>query len=158
MLNEGKGIRLSQLVAVAVLVGGLGWVGLKVYLNRGNLLPYVSWVSAVTVVLAAALVLAAGLPVRTFLRGQATRTLSPIRAARTLVLAQAAAITGAGVTGWYVAVLALVVPDLELASAQSLLWPAVAAAVGGAVLATVGLVVQRMCRIDPPDDPPGRPA
>ena len=50
----------------------------------------------------AVLVIAAGLPVRRFLRGEAP-SLNPVRAARTLVLAQAAALTGAGASGWYAA-------------------------------------------------------
>ena len=73
------------------------------YLNSGGLLPPASWISAVLLAVMAALVFAAGLPVRRFLRGQATKPLSPIRAARTLVLAQAAALTGAGVLGFYAA-------------------------------------------------------
>ena len=84
----------------------MGW---RVYLNTGGLLPPATWVSSVLLVVTAALVFAAGLPVRRFLQGRRDKTLSPIRAARTLVLAQAAALTGAGVFGFYAAQVLLVV-------------------------------------------------
>ena len=90
----------------------------------------------------------AGLPVRRFLRGQATRPLSPIRAARTLVLAQAAALTGAGVLGFYAAQLALVLPDIDLPSYRSLMWRLLGLCLGAVLLAAAGMATQRMCRID----------
>ena len=107
VVNQGRGLRLGHLVGVTLVLGGLSWMGWRLYLNSGSLLPPASWISAVLLAVMAALVFAAGLPVRRFLRGQATKPLSPIRAARTLVLAQAAALTGAGVLGCYAAQLAL---------------------------------------------------
>ncbi len=152
MVNGGRGLRWSQLAAVALVVGAAAWIGIRFYLNAGNLIPAVSWVSVVLLVLMAVLVASAGLPVRRFLRGQATKTLSPIRAARTLVLAQAAALTGAGVLGWYAAQLAHAVADLELTSNRRALWPLVALCAGALVLLAAGMATQRMCRIPPRDD------
>ena len=103
MVNEGRGLRWAQLAGIALVVGLLSWLGWRLYLNAGHLLGPASWVSAVLLVAMAVLVIGAGLPVRRFLRGEARKTLSPIRAARTLVLAQAAALTGSGVLGWYAA-------------------------------------------------------
>jgi Protein of unknown function (DUF3180) len=148
VVNDGRGLRIAHLVGVALVVGGLSWMGWRLYLNAGNLLPPVSWVSSILLVLMAVLVLSAGLPVRRFLRGEATKPLSPIRAARTLVLAQAAALTGAGVFGYYAGQLVLVVPELDIVSYQGLLWRLGAIIVGGLLLAAAGLATQRMCRID----------
>ncbi|HEY7721554.1 MAG TPA: DUF3180 domain-containing protein [Pedococcus sp.] len=148
MVNDGRGLRLSHLLGVALVVGGLSWIGWNLYLGRGGLLPPAPWVSAVLLAVMAALVFAAGLPVRRFLRGQATRPLSPIRAARTVVLAQAAALTGAGVLGFYGAELLIVLPDLDIPSYSALAWRLAALCAGALLLACSGMAVQRMCRID----------
>lgn len=148
MVNQGRGLRLGHLVGVTLVLGGLSWMGWSLYLNSGGLLPPASWISAVLLAVMAALVFAAGLPVRRFLRGQATKPLSPIRAARTLVLAQAAALTGAGVLGFYAAQLALVLPDIDLPSYRSLMWRLLGLCLGAVLLAAAGMATQRMCRID----------
>ena len=148
MVNQGRGLRLGHLVGVTLVLGGLSWMGWSLYLNSGGLLPPASWISAVLLAVMAALVFAAGLPVRRFLRGQATKPLSPIRAARTLVLAQAAALTGAGVLGFYAAQLALVLPGIDLPSYRSLLWRLLGLCFGAVLLAAAGMATQRMCRID----------
>jgi hypothetical protein len=145
-------------VAVALAVGGAAWVVMRLFLNAGNLLPAVSWVSVILLLIMAALVVSAGLPVRRFQRGEATKTLSPIRAARTLVLAQAAGLTGAGVTGWYAAQLAHVLADLELAANQRMVWPLIGLCVSALLLASAGMATQRMCRIDKRDEDEDRTA
>lgn len=151
-MNEGRGLRWAQLAAIVVVVGLLSWLGWRLYLNNGHLLGPASWVSAVMIVAMAVLVVAAGLPVRRFLRGEARKSLSPIRAARTLVLAQAAALTGAGVLGWYAAQVAHALAELDLPGYRSLLWKLLALCFASAVLMTAGMVTQRMCRVDPPRD------
>lgn len=150
MVNGGHGLRWSQLIAVAIVIGLLSWTGWRLYLNAGNLLVPASWVSPVLLVAMAALVVGAGLPVRRFLRGEATRTLSPIRAARTLVLAQAAALTGAGVLGWYAAQAVHAAADVDLPGYRGLLWRLLALCAAAAALAAAGMATQRMCRVDPP--------
>ena len=124
-MNQGNGLRWAQLAGIALVVGLLSWLGWRLYLNGGHLLGPASWVSAVMLVAMAILVIGAGLPVRRFLRGEARKTLSPIRAARTLVLAQAAALTGSGVLGWYAAQVAHALGDVDL---PGLPRPALAAA------------------------------
>ena len=148
MVNDGRGLRLAHLLGVVLVVGGLSWIGWNLYLGQGGLLPPASWVSAVLLAVMAALVFASGLPVRRFLRGQATRPLSPIRAARTVVLAQAAALTGSGVFGFYGAELLIVLPDLDIPSYSALAWRLAALCAGALLLAAAGMAVQRMCRID----------
>jgi len=152
MVNEGRGLRVSHLVGVALVVGALSWMGWSVYLSRGNLLPPSTWISSIILVVTAALVFAAGLPVRRFLQGRATRTLSPLRAARTLVLAQAAALTGAGVLGFYTAQVVLLVPDIDLLSYRTLFWRLLALCASALLLSAAGMATQRMCRIEPSDE------
>ncbi len=151
MVNDGLGLRWSQLAATALVVGAVSWIGWRLYLNTGALLGPASWISSVLLLVLSVLVVGAGLPVRRFLRGEATRPLSPIRAARTLVLGQAAALTGAAVLGWYAAQAAHALADLSLPGYRALLWRLVALCVAAAVLAGAGMVTQRMCRVDPPD-------
>ena len=151
MVNEGLGLRWAQLAATALVAGAVSWIGWRIYLNTGALLGPASWVSSVLLLLMAVLVIGAGLPVRRFLRGEATKPLSPIRAARTLVLAQAAALTGAGVLGWYAAQVAHALAELSLPGYRELLWRLLALCVSAALLAVAGMVTQRMCRVDPPD-------
>jgi len=151
VVNDGTGLRWAQLAAIALVVGLASWVGWRFYLNAGHLLAPASWVSPVLLVLMAVLVFAAGLPVRRFLRGRATKSLSPIRAARTLVLAQAAALTGSAVLGWYAAQAAHALADVDLPGYRDVLWRLLALCGAALVLAVAGMVTQRMCRID--DDP-----
>ncbi len=152
MVNQGHGLRWAQLAGIAVVVGVLSWLGWRLYLNGGHLLGPASWVSAVMLVAMAVLVIGAGLPVRRFLRGEARRSLSPIRAARTLVLAQAAALTGSGVLGWYAAQVAHALANLDLPGYRDLLWRLLALCAASLVLTTAGMLTQRMCRVDPPED------
>ena len=163
MVNQGHGLRWAQLAGITLVVGLLSWLGWRLYLNAGHLLGPASWVSAVMLVAMAVLVVGAGLPVRRFLRGEARKPLSPIRAARTLVLAQAAALTGSGVLGWYAAQVAHALGDVDLPGYRDLLWRLLALCFASLVLTTAGMLTQRMCRVDPPDrgrdgapDEPGR--
>jgi len=155
VVNDGRGLRWSQLVALALVVGLLSWIGWRFYLNAGHLLGPASWVSSVLIVAMAILVIGAGLPVRRFLRGEARKTLSPIRAARTLVLAQAAALTGSAVLGWYAAQVAHALADVDLPGYRALLWRLLALTASSLVLAGAGMLTQRMCRVDPPNDSSG---
>jgi Protein of unknown function (DUF3180) len=151
VVNQGYGLRWSQLVGVAVVVGLLSWVGWRLYLNSGHLLGPASWISSLLLVLMAVLVTSAGLPVRRFLRGESRKPLSPIRAARTLVLAQAAALTGAAVFGWYAAQAVHALVDIDLGDYRSLFWRLVTLCVAALLLAAAGMLTQRMCRVDPPE-------
>ena len=149
-MNDGAGLRWSQLVGICLVIGLVSWAGWRLYLNAGHLLTEPSWVSPILLVLMAILVVAAGLPVRRFLHGRATKPLSPIRAARTLVLAQAAALTGSAVLGWYAAQAVHALADLDLAGYRAVFWRLVVLCAAAAVLAGAGMATQRMCRIDGP--------
>lgn len=148
-------IRLQTIALVAAVAGVVSF-GLFALLSRnGSLVPRPPVLAGILVLVMGALILWLARPVRHYLQGRATSSLDPLRAARTVVLAQAGALTGAAVAGWYAGQLAVVLTGLELVANQARILPlslTIAAALG---LAAAGMVAQRWCRIEPPDD--GRP-
>jgi hypothetical protein len=153
MLRNGRGVTIRLVLAVSVVVTGLSYLILRLWTDQGGTLPPASWGGFIVLVFMACGVFFAGLPVRRFLRGKATRPLNPIRAMRTLVLAQASALTGAVVTGWYIARVLVLLPTLDVPSHRTLAIRLAALAVGGVVMVVAGLLTQAMCRVD--KDQPG---
>ncbi|WP_242493808.1 DUF3180 domain-containing protein [Sanguibacter massiliensis] len=87
-----------------------------------------------------------GWAVRRYTQGRRP-SLSGLRAARTLVLAQSAALTGAALTGWYLAHVLLVAGDLDVAALRGkALWAGLAA-LAAVTLTVAGVVVERWCRV-----------
>jgi Protein of unknown function (DUF3180) len=148
MVRDGRGVSTRFLLLLGLVVTVFTYLGLRVWNGQGGALPQTSWGALIVLVFMAGGVFFAGLPVRRFLRGQAKRTLNPMRAVRTLVLAQAAALTGALVTGWYLAQVLGLLPEFDIASRRSVAIRLAALAAGGVLMAIVGLVVQAMCRLD----------
>jgi hypothetical protein len=142
-----RGVSIRLLLLVGVAVTGFAYLVLRFWTERGGALPAAGWGAFIVLLFMACGVFFAGLPVRRFLRGTAKKPLNPMRAMRTVVLAQASALTGALVTGWYVAQILVLLPDLDIASRRSLAWRLAALAVGGILMAVAGLVVQAMCRV-----------
>jgi hypothetical protein len=153
MLRDGRGVTIRLALLVGVVVAGFSYLGLSVWTGRGGYLPQPSWGGFIVLVFMACGVFFAGLPVRRFLRGKATKTLNPIRAMRTLVLAQACALTGAVVAGWYVAQVLVMVPILDVSSRRTVALRLVALAAGGVLMVVAGLLTQAMCRVN--GDGPG---
>lgn len=147
-----KEIRVQTLVLAAVVAAGLSFVLFLVLARSGQLVPRPPVLAGILIVVMGALVLWMARPVRRYLEGQATTPLDPMRAARVVVLAQAAALTGSLAAGWYLGQVGVVLTDLSLVANQERILPLVALALTGVALATAGLVAQRWCRVDPPDD------
>ncbi|WP_298461821.1 DUF3180 domain-containing protein [uncultured Cellulomonas sp.] len=143
--------RWQTLVAVAVVVTAVAWSLLGVLRGQGLVPPPVSWPVVVVMLVIAGGVLRMGWAVRQFLQGRRP-DLDPVRAARTAVLAKASCYTGASLLGWYAAQVLVVLGDLEIDSQRERAVAAGVAALGAAVLAVVGLVVEHLCRIPPPSD------
>lgn len=158
MVSDGRGVRIRLVALLAVGVAALSYPGLRIWTGRGNELPPTSWVSVVVLVFMASGVFVAGLPVRRFLRGQARKPFNPLRAMRILVLAQASALTGALVTGWYLAQVLVLSPDLDIASRRGLALRLAALALGGVLMSVAGLLTQAMCRVDTSDKDGGNGA
>jgi len=152
MVRDGRGVSTRLVLLLGLVVTGFAYLGLRIWTGQGLLLPQASWGALIVLVFMACGVFFAGLPVRRFLRGQAKKSLNPMRAMRTLVLAQAAALTGALVTGWYLAQVLVVLPDFDIESRRTLVVRLAALAAGGVLMAVAGLAAQSMCRVDKRDD------
>ena len=147
MVTSG-GVRLRQLVVVTVVVGLLGLVVLRLL---GGTVPSPGWPGVVLLLFMAVGVYFAALPVK---RLRERRVLSPgsaLRAARSLVLGQAAALTGAGLLRWHAAQVGGTVAHVDVDSHRRRVWLLVGHALAAIVLVVSGLLAQRICRIDPPD-------
>ena len=147
-----KEIRIQTLLLVAAGTGIIGFIVFTVITRTGELVPRPSLLSGVLLVAMGGLVLWLARPVRRYLQGRATTSLDPLRAARTVVLAQAAALTGSAAAGWYFGQLVVVITDLSLDANKGRLLPLGALVVAGVALAAAGLVAQRWCRVAPPDE------
>ena len=118
---------------------------------QGYRLPPVAWIEYVAILALAGLIFWLGWTVRAYQKG-AKPNLDPLRAARTFVLAKAGALTGALLTGRYLASLLDVVGDLGIPSQRDRAVAAGIAAACSVVLTVVGLVVEKFCELPPPED------
>jgi hypothetical protein len=155
MVSRADGIRGRTLIVVAVVVGGASWVVLRLLQGGGRDLPSTSWLAVFIFVALALGLLLAGRPVKRLVAGRATRPVNPLYAARVLAMAQAAALAGAAIVGWYLAQVLTLVPDADVPSQQLQMLTLGVLALAAAGLAAVGLVVQRWCRLE--DDDRGGP-
>jgi Na+/proline symporter len=152
MVRDGRGVSVRLVLFVGLAATGFAYLGLRIWDLQNSLLLQTSWISLIVLVFMACGVFFAGLPVRRFLRGQSKKSLNPMRAMRTLVLAQAAALTGGLVSGWYLAQVLVLLPDFDIESRRTLVLRLAALSAGGALLAVAGLLTQRMCRVDKSDE------
>ncbi len=152
MVRDGRGVSVRLVLFLGLAATGFAYLGLRIWDVQNSPLLQTSWISLIVLVFMACGVFFAGLPVRRFLRGQAKKSLNPMRAMRTLVLAQAAALTGGLVSGWYLAQVLVLLPDFDIDSRRTLVLRLAALSAGGALLAVAGLLAQRMCRVDKRDE------
>ena len=143
-------LRTRVLLAVAVVAGVLTWVVLDVLDPTAASVP-LPWTVPVLLVLLAGTVLTAGRPVRRWNQGHRDRPLDPLRAARTVVVAQAAGVTGAALAGAYGGLVALLVPMTHIEVRLDRLWLGLAAMAASLLLLVAGVVVERWCRLPPED-------
>jgi hypothetical protein len=152
---------------IAVLSGLVSWVGLDLWTGGGGTRPPLSWATAAATLALALAVIAAGLPVRRWMRARAAartgngggngrpprpaRPVDPLVAARTAVLAKAAAYGGSLLVGWFLGQVAVLLPDLVGARRRDLVI-GLLALLAAVSLVVAGFVVQHWCRIPPEDD------
>lgn len=151
MTSEG-GVR-PGIVALLALVSGVGcWILLDLWRRWGNELPQLPWVGLFPLGVVVLAVLAGGWQVRRYLAGEGRSRPSPQRARGTLVAAQASALGGGALLGWYLANVLVHLPNADVPSVREALWRAAASAGVALALALVGLLVQLWCRLPPPED------
>jgi len=141
---------IGSLIAVLVAVAVLGWLALRSLEGRGVYLPVVPWLVYVAILALAGAVFWSGWTVRSYQKGKRP-SLDGLRAARTLVLAKAAALTGALLSGWYLAQVLVVLGDLAIEARRDRAVAAGIAVLCSVVLAVVGLVVEKFCELPPSD-------
>ena len=151
-MNPRTGVRLSALAIVGLATTFVGWLVLRWWVDSGRVIPGLAWVGVVLSVFIAATLVVVALPVRRLRDGRPDRPVSPLRAARTLVLAQAVALTGAVLAGWYASAVLVLLPDADVEPVREDAWWAVAHVIASAALAATGMLVQSWCRLRPPDD------
>lgn len=149
---SGHGVRARAAVLVALAVGLVSWVLWQLITAEGTLVPRPSWLAAVLLAGMAAFVVGFAWPVRAYLAGRSTGRLDPLRAARVVVLAQAATLTGAAAAGWYAGQLAVAAGDLALVANGDRVWRLAILAGAGVLLSIAGSVAQHWCRVDPPSE------
>jgi len=152
MVRDGRGVSTRLVLLLGLAVTAIAYPGLRVWAGQGHELPPASWGAVIVLVFMAGGVFFAGLPIRRFLRGQAKKPLNPMRAMRTLVLAQAAALTGALVAGWYLAQVVVLFPNLDIDSVRAVAVRLGALSAAAVLMSIAGLVAQAMCRIDRGDE------
>jgi hypothetical protein len=145
--------RLALLAgAVAVLSTAL----LRTVEARGVILVAPPVLAGVVMLGIAVVVARLGWNVRQFVRGRRPG-LDPLLAARTVVLATAAAYSGSILTGWYAGHVLVVIDRLGHPPLRDFALAAGVCVLCAATLAAVGLVAERWCQVPPPedDDPSG---
>jgi hypothetical protein len=109
-------------------------------------------VAAVVLAGLAAAVLVVAWPVRRWNAGARDRTLDPLRAARTVALAKAAALAGAVMTGAWTGFAVVAVPLVSFSSQPERVALTAAVLLASVALTVAGLVAERWCMIPPEDD------
>lgn len=145
-------IRVQTLALVAAVAGIVSVAVFTLLTRDGSLVPRPSMLAGLLLLVMGGLVLWLARPIRRYLQGRATTPLDPLRAARTVVLAQAAALTGSAAVGWYAGQLVVVLGDLSLVANRSRLFSLALLVLASIAVAAAGLVAQRWCRIEPPDE------
>ncbi len=109
-----QGLSAGRVLSVFLVVGGLSTILWMLWERTGRLIPEPPLLAGLLFLLLIAFLLGIAWPVRAFVRGTSDKALEPLRAARALVFAQAGALTGAALAGWYAAQLVMVLLGLEL--------------------------------------------
>jgi hypothetical protein len=144
------------LVVVALVASAVGYVGASLWDALTGSPPGVP-VTAPVLLLA----LAAGFGVAAhtlrprIAREEGHRPLDPFKAARTAVLAMAGSRAGAAMFGLYAGYAVFLLVDLSNPFRRRTLLVCGLAALAGAAMSAAALWLERVCRVDPPEDETG---
>jgi len=140
------------LVAIALVSGVLSWTVLRVWTNDTGDLPEVPWPTAVVIALFGVSVLFSALLLRPRIRHkEGTRPVEPLVSARFGVLSLASSRAGALFIGVYGGFLANALTDLTVDYRRHIALVSGLCVLAAGVLVAAGLVLERICRLPPPD-------
>lgn len=151
-MKPHAGIRVTTLLLAAAAMMVIAWLLLRWLSSGGSAVPDPGWIGGVAMLFLGAALLVGGWQVRKVRDGHPNPVITPLRAARTLVLGQAGALTGSVLVGWYVANVLVLLPDADVDSQLARIWAFAVHAVIALLLAVAGMVVQSWCRLRPRDD------
>jgi len=143
-----KPTRIRVLVALLLGVAAVTWGVLQIMLDRGAVLPPLTWTAPSFIVLLAIVVLATALGLRARLNDPVKRP-HPLSMARMAVLGKASAHVGPIVGGLYAGYLLVLLPGLEIASRRDRSVLCLVALLASNGLSVAGLVLERACRVPP---------
>lgn len=147
-------VRLLFAIGVSGML--LGFLGARFWDEWTGAPPTVPWAAPTLLAFVASAFLIAAFTLRPRLeRRSGQRPLDPFTAARTAVLAIAGSRTGAAVCGVYLGYAGFLLLELNNSYRRRLLLVVLVAGVAGAALSAAALWLERICRIDPPEDKPG---
>ena len=137
-----------MLVALLLGVAAVTWGVLQILVDRGEVLPPLTWTAPSFIVLLAIVVLATALGLRARLDDPVKRP-HPLSMARMAVLGKASAHVGPIVGGLYAGYLLVLLPGLEIASRRDRSVLCLVALLASIGLSVAGLVLERACRVPP---------
>lgn len=140
--------RIRVLVALLLGVAAVTWGVLQIMLDRGAVLPPLTWTAPSCIALLAIVVLATALGLRARLADPAKRP-HPLSMARMAVLGKASAHVGPIVGGLYAGYLLVLLPGLEIASRRDRSVLCLVALLASIGLSVAGLLLERACRVPP---------
>lgn len=155
MSQAPQGIRVGVAVALAGGSAVLCWILLSVWRGQGREFPLIPWFGLVPLVLVCALVLPAAWQVRRSVRTALPLPPSPQLARGTLVAAQACALGGAVLLGWYAANTVVQLSALDVESVRDRALRAGVSALAAIAVSVSGFIAQAWCAL-PPRDPDDR--
>lgn len=141
----------ALLLGIALAAGLTSGLLLGAWRSTGSVGLLVPWATAAFPVVMAVVLVIYGRRVRKMVDGDPT-TMTALGAARVAVLAQASARVGAGVAGFYAALVVLHAGRLSAPLNREQALASAVAAAGFVVLAVLAWVVERWCRISEDDE------
>jgi hypothetical protein len=151
-MRSRPGLQVTTVIIVGLVALILSWFGVRWWVASGHSIVDPGWWGLVAMVFLGGGIIVAGTQVRNYRDGRSGVAMTALRAARTLVLGQAAALTGAALAGWYTGNVLVLLPDADIDSQLSRIWVLLAHAVVAVLLAVAGMLVQRWCRVRPRHD------
>jgi hypothetical protein len=144
--------RARVLVALAL---GAALVAYSWFNLTATTLPVMPWTLPVVLVGLAAGVLFLAVSLRRRLRGEpGTKPVDPIGAARMAVMSKACSHAGALLAGGYAGIAAYLLVEFDSGARRTDALVTGLSALAAAALLAAGLLLERVCRVQPPDEEP----